>query len=127
MTTLTDTSLRSAEEARRLAMLANDGEKLDSLLAEELGYVHSTGGKDSKQSYIAKIAGGSLYYEKVDFASLQFRKIGNVGFVTGAMSATVSIGGKRRDVVNHYLAVWEHRGDAWKLLYLQGTPLSTAT
>ena len=126
MTTLNDKGLRDAEEARRLAMVANDGDQLGALLAEDLGYVHSTGGKDTKQSYVAKIASGTLRYEKVDFASLQFRLIGNVGFVTGAMKATVTGGGNRREVANNYLAVWEHGAGGWKMLYLQGTPVPAA-
>lgn len=126
MTTLNDKGLRDAEEARRLAMLGNDGSTLDGLLADDLGYMHSTGGKDSKQSYLAKIAGGTLRYEKVDFTSLQFRLIGNVGFVTGAMKAIVTSSGKHREVVNNYLAVWEHGAGGWKMLYLQGTPVPAA-
>lgn len=99
MTTLSATGLRGAEEARGLPMLANGGAKPDSVLAEELGYVHSTGGKGSKQSYLAKIAGGTLRCEKVDFASLEFRLVGSVGFVSGAMTASVLCGGEHLVVV----------------------------
>jgi hypothetical protein len=126
MTTLNDKGLREAEESRRLAMLANDGAQLGALLADELLYVHSTGGKDSKQSYVHRLASGALRYERVEFIEPAFRVIGTTGFVTAAMQAVVVSGGNHREVANNYLAVWEHGANGWKMLYLQGTPMPAA-
>ena len=122
-TTPDEASLRAAEEARRQAMLANDSVALGSMLADALCYVHSSGGKDTRESYVQKISNGTLQYKSCEFLTPEFRLIGNVGFVTARMLAKVVSSGNHREVANNYLAVWEHDDTAWKLLYLQGTPL----
>ena len=104
-------------------MLANDSVALGDILANALCYVHSSGGRDTKQSYVYKLSNGNLQYQTCDFFTPEFRLIGNVGFVTARMVANVVSSGSHREVANNYLAVWEHDGAAWKLLYLQGTPL----
>ena len=122
-TTPNEASLRTAEEARRQAMLANDSVALDALLADALCYVHSSGGKDTRGSYVDKVSNGTLQYKTCEFLTPEFRLIGHVGFVTAGMRAKVVSSGNHREVANNYLAVWEHDGSAWKLLYLQGTPV----
>lgn len=122
-TTPNEASLRAAEEARLQAMRANDSVALDALLADALCYVHSSGGTDTKESYVHKVGNGTLQYKTCEFLTPAFRLIGNAGFVTARMVAKVVSSGNHREVSNNYLAVWEHDGAAWKLLYLQGTPL----
>ncbi|MES2283210.1 MAG: nuclear transport factor 2 family protein [Pseudomonadota bacterium] len=124
MTTNNEQGLLAAEEARRQAMLDNDIARLEALLADGLAYVHSTGGTDSKQSYLKKLSGGDLLYETVEFVSPSARVIGTVGLVSAAMRATVTgrDGSNRRNVFNTYLAVWEHGPSGWVLQMLQGTP-----
>jgi hypothetical protein len=122
-TTPNEASLRTAEEARRQAMLANDSVALGNMLADALCYVHSSGGKDTRQSYVHKLSNGTLQYKTCEFLTPAFQLIGNVGLVTARMVANVVSSGNHREVANTYLAVWEHDGAAWKLLYLQGTPL----
>ncbi len=90
MTDNNEQGLLAAEEARRQAMLDNDIARLEALLADGLAYVHSTGGTDSKQSYLKKLSGGDLLYETVEFVSPSARVIGTVGLVSAAMRATVT-------------------------------------
>ena len=47
-------SLREAEETRRLAMLAGDTVALEELFSDTMTYVHSSGIKDSKQLDLAE-------------------------------------------------------------------------
>ena len=117
-------SLRAAEAARLLAMQNNDGAALGALLADALVYQHSTGARDTRESYLARMASGALHYEKVAFLTPEFRLVGadgRVGLVHARMLATVVGGGSRREVANTYLAVWEHQASGWKLVALQGT------
>ena len=122
--------LRAAEAARLQAMQNNDGAALGTLLSDALVYQHSTGARDTRQSYLARMASGALHYEKVEFLTPEFRLVGGVGrvgLVHARMLATVVGGGSRREVANSYLAVWEHSDEVntsgWKLVALQGTPL----
>jgi Domain of unknown function (DUF4440) len=62
VTRLDPESALAADQARRNAMAADDLEGLAALLADECLYVHSTGAVDTKQSYLAKLADGSIRY-----------------------------------------------------------------
>jgi hypothetical protein len=133
MNTPNENSLRAAEAARLQAMQNNDGAALGALLSDILIYQHSSGARDTRQSYLA----GSLHYDKVEFLTPEFRLIGGggcVGMVHGRMLATVVRDGTPREIANSYLAVWEH-GDnddkehhpsGWKLVALQGTTVVAA-
>ncbi|MES2188971.1 MAG: nuclear transport factor 2 family protein [Pseudomonadota bacterium] len=124
MTDNNEQGLRAAEEARRLAMVANDIDSLDSLLDDSLFYGHSIGGADTKQSYLDKLRSGSLQYKAVEFNDVSVRVIGTVGLLRASMRASV-IGkdGTQRHVANTYLGAWEHGTSGWKLLMVQGTAL----
>jgi len=62
MTDTLDTQIRSAEEQRCAAMLANDGAALDALLDPRLQFHHATGAVDGKEAYLAKMAAGRILY-----------------------------------------------------------------
>lgn len=116
-------SLRAAEEARRLAMLAGDTAALAALFSDALDYIHSSGIKDSKQSYLDQLASGALSYETLEFLEPAFRLLGQVGLVTARMQATVKRGDVRKHVASTFLAVWADSGGGWTLQIVQATPL----
>jgi Domain of unknown function (DUF4440) len=121
---MNEDGLRAAEDARLHAMQTNDGGALGALLSDALIYQHSSGARDTRQSYLGRMASGVLHYEKVEFLTPEFRLIGRVGLVHARMLATVVGGGNRREVSNSYLAVWhyeEQGAPGWKLVALQGT------
>ena len=72
-----------AEEQRRQAMLGGDIAALEALLSDGLVYVHSTGGRDTKTTYLNKLASGSLKYLSLSFEDLQVHGAGPVQVVTG--------------------------------------------
>lgn len=116
-----------AEEQRRQAMLSGDIAALDRLLSEGLVYVHSTGGRDSKTTYLDKLASGSLKYLTLSFEDLQVHGTGPVQVVTGRMSAEVSIQGQSKAVRSLFLTVWMPEPGAdgqqgLRMLAYQGAP-----
>ncbi|MDB5930297.1 MAG: nuclear transport factor 2 family protein [Polaromonas sp.] len=115
--------LLAAEEGRRLAMLAGDTQALGELLSESLVYRHSTGLKDSRQSYLEKLASGALRYQSLTFMAPVATLIGTAGMVAAEMHATVQRGELRQGIASTYLAVWQHTPDGWKLLAVQATAL----
>lgn len=133
MNTPNEDSLRAAEAARLHAMQTNDGVALGALLADSLIYQHSSGARDTRQSYLARMASGALRYAKVEFLTPEFRLVGGVGgpgrvgLVHARMLATVVRDGTPREIANSYLAVWEHNASGWKLVALQGTTVVAAT
>lgn len=114
------------EERRRQALLAGDLSALQGLLADELVYVHSTGACDRKDSYLAKLSGGSLKYLELNFSELQVQLL-QTAVVSGRMAAVVSKDGQHKNVASLFMTVWGCGADgAWRLYAHQGTPVPAA-
>jgi len=115
------------EERRRQALLAGDLPALRGLLADDLVYVHSTGVCDRRDSYLAKLSGGSLKYLELNFSELQVQLLQQAAVVSGRMAAVVSKDGQRKNVASLFMTVWGCGADgAWRLHAHQGTPLPAA-
>lgn len=112
------------EERRRQALLAGDLPALQGLLADDLIYVHSSGACDRKDSYLAKLSGGSLKYLELDFGGLQVHLLQQAAVVNGRMAAVISKDGQRKKVASLFMTVWGCGADgAWRLHAHQGTPV----
>ncbi len=122
LTEATEAGLRTAEEERRLTMLAADSLRLGNMLDESLLYVHSSGMTDSRTSYLQKLSSGALRYLSLIFACPRFTVLGNIGLVQAEMRATVLRNDSEHVLVSSYLAVWYHSASGWTLHAVQATP-----
>jgi Domain of unknown function (DUF4440) len=125
-TTHLKASLLEAEEARRQAMLDSNTQKLSTMMADSMVYVHSSGITDNKQAYLQLLSSGTVAYETVAFDGLNIQLIGQVGLITGTMKASLMRSGNRKQIATAYLAVWEHVGGDWLLHAVQATSLPVA-
>jgi uncharacterized protein (TIGR02246 family) len=120
-------TILALEERRRQALLAGDLPALQDLLAEGLVYTHSTAAHDGKDSYLAKLEGGSLKYLALAFTDLRAHPLAQAAVVTGRMAATIAKEGQQRQVASLFMTVWAQDADgAWRLHAHQGTPLPAA-
>ena len=110
------------EEARRNAMLQSDVATLDRLVSDMMIYTHSSGGKDTKASWLGKLTAGSLRYENLIFSDLSVIVVNDTALLTGRMNATAVHSGKPSIVDSLYLAVWVRQPTGWQLVAAQGTP-----
>lgn len=122
-TTHLKASLLEVEEARRLAMLGSDTDKLDLLMDDSMIYVHSSGIKDNKQAYLGLLSNGTVRYETLSFDNLTVKIIGQAGLISGNMLASVLRGDIRKKVAASYLAVWDNTAAGWQLQMVQATSL----
>lgn len=123
---LTDAVL-ALEARRREALLSSDWAALQGLLAEGLVYVHSTGASDTRSTYLAKLTGGVLRYQTLEFFDSRVQTFQNVAVVTGRMAATVIKDGQPRSVASLFMTVWSSEPDGvWRLHAHQGAPLPAA-
>ncbi len=116
-----------AEERRRQALLAGDLNALDDLLSPALVYIHSSGGQDSKTSYLEHMRSGSLQYQSMSFQDLKAHPASYCCIVTGRMLADVTRQGKPLSIRSQFMTVWAPApGTAdqpvWQLQAYQGTP-----
>lgn len=123
MLALSEAGLAAAEESRRLAMLGANTTHLAALLSESLIFVHSSGVRDSRDSYLEKLSSGALEYETLDFINPHHRLLGPLGLVHAGMRAMVLRGGGRYEVSSSTLAVWQYAEAGWKLLARQASPI----
>ena len=123
MTDKQQTEILALEEARRNAMLQSAVAMLEKLVSEVMIYTHSSGGKDTKASWLGKLTAGSLRYENLVFSDLKVTVVNDTGLLTGRMNATAIHSGKPSIVDSLYLAVWVRQPTGWQLVAAQGTPV----
>jgi len=115
------------EERRKQVLLAGDLPALQGLLADDLVYVHSTGGCDRKDSYLAKLSGGSLKYLELNFSELQVQLLQQAAVVHGRMAAVITKDVERKNVSSLFMTVWGCDADGvWRLHAHQGTTVPAA-
>lgn len=118
---------QSLERERAAAMLNNDQVALGRLLADDLVYVHSSGGADSKTSYLAHLAQGTIRYLILSLSDVALvRAQPGLVVLTGRMNAQVVRGERQIAVSSVYLAVWTQGVAGWQLVAFQGTGVAPA-
>ena len=125
---ITHEAVLDLEHRRCEAMLAGDSVALEALQSEALVYVHSTGTRDTRSSYLRKIRGGAMRYLRLQWTELQVQVLPGAALVTGRMDATVLKDWQEKPVRSAFLTVWVAEptpagGIAWRLRAHQGTPL----
>ena len=113
----------AAEDRRYQAMLDGDLAALDELCAAELSYAHSSGTRDTKDEYLAKIGSGYYVYQRVDHPVERVEVAGDTAVVVGRMTADITVQGTPKTIDNLALAVWTRASGDWRLLAYAPTPL----
>jgi ketosteroid isomerase-like protein len=113
----------AAEDERYLAMAEGDLQTLDRLLADEVSYAHSSGVRDTKEQYFAKLRSGYYDYHRIDHPVERVDVLGDTAIVVGRMTADLTVDGTRKTIDNLALAVWTRTDKGWRLLAYAPTPL----
>jgi hypothetical protein len=115
--------VENLEKQRYDAMLASDVETLRKLCSVDLAYTHSSGERDDKESYLAKVASGFFTYHEIIRSADRILMLDGTALVMGRMTARGTVEGIVRQIDNAYLAVWAREADGWKFVAYQPTPL----
>ena len=111
------------EAQRYNAMLANSVERVAGLLHMDLVYTHSFGERDTKDSYLRKLAEGYFRYHEIEHEVERVLEAGECIILVGSMRATTTVGETIRHIHNANMAVWCRQGGIWTLLAYQPRPL----
>jgi ketosteroid isomerase-like protein len=114
-------AIRALEDRRYRAMTDADVATLEELLSDDLVYGHSDASRDTKKSYLDKVAGGYFDYGPLSHPEAGIVVHGDVAVVTGDMVGEVRILGQTRVLNSSALAVWAREDGRWVLLAFQPT------
>jgi hypothetical protein len=112
-----------AEDRRYRAMTDGDLPALAELLAPELSYAHSSGVRDTRDEYLAKLRSGYYVYRRIEHPVERVAVAGDGAIVVGRMTADVDVDGVPKTIDNLALAVWTRAGGSWQLLAYAPTRL----
>jgi len=119
---MTDTSIDAAIKALYQAMLAHDIAALDTLLAAECRYVHSTGVVESKAEFLAGVRDGLYEYELVQPNAPQITVDGALAVLFDILDFRGGPRGVARPPVKLITTlVWARGADGWRLTHRHAT------
>jgi uncharacterized protein DUF4440 len=113
----------AAEDRRYRAMQDADLATLDELCADELSYAHSSGVRDTKDEYLAKVRSGYYVYRRIDHPVERVAVVGDTAVVIGRMTADLDVDGVPKTIDNLALAVWSGASGSWQLVAFAPTSL----
>jgi ketosteroid isomerase-like protein len=116
---MTDDDVRAvlaAEDRRYAAMIDADLPALDELCADELSYAHSSGARDTKAEYFAKIESGYYVYHRLEHPVERVEVVGDTAIVVGRMTGDIDSDGRPKHLDSLALAVWARTATGWRLL-----------
>ena len=116
--------VRQAEMAWVAAVKANDFAKLESYLAPDLIYTHSTGIIEDKAAYLKALKSGNQKYDEIAHSNLRIKAYGgDTGVVTARVRMTGQSKGNPFDNQLLMMHVWVKQGGRWQLAAHQTTRL----
>lgn len=118
-------AVRTAEQRRCAAMLANDVAALGALLDPRLQFHHATGAVDGKDAYLAKMAAGRIEYVAIRWdEELVTPLAAEAALLTGRMTTDVRVEGVGKRLNNRVTTAWARYGEEWRLVAFQSTPIT---
>lgn len=121
------TKVTECSAARMKALVDSDLDKLSTLLADNLRYVHATGVSHDRAAYLHFVR-ERLRFLDVRLESPVIKEHGPIAVVTGLLVQHVIRKGESEPVTlsSWAIEVWE-RTDSWRLIDFQSTRLPAET
>jgi hypothetical protein len=115
----------AADGERVRALLANDFGALETLLGNDLTYVHSNGMLDTKASYIDSLRSGASRYLTMDMSDVSVRALSeDVAVINAKFEARVLVRGGEVNPKPRVLMVYARRDGRWQMVAWQSTPIA---
>ena len=111
------------DRKRMQAMTEKDLATLDSLLADDLIYTHSSARVDTKQSLIANMKSGATVYSSIEPSDVKAQDLGDAVVLTGIAWIKVVSRGKDLDFGVRFTDAYARRGGGWQMVAWQSTRL----
>ncbi len=121
--TTTEQDILAAAEVYRKAMVAADGEALNSITSDDLSYGHSDADIQTKAQFVDSITSGESVFVTLQLDCLHIQVLGNLAILRHHFVANTNDGGIPRSVNLHILWVWQQNKSHWQLLARQAVKI----
>jgi len=111
------------DRKRMQAMVAKDLATLESLLADDLIYTHSSARLDTKQSLIVGMTSGSTVYTGCEPSDVKAQDLGDTVVLTGSCRISVMAQGRPNSFSVRFTDVYANKGGQWQMVAWQSTRL----
>ena len=111
------------DKKRMTAMAQKDVATLNTLLADDLVYTHSSARLDTKQSLIGAMESGSTVYTSVEPSDVKAQDLGDSVVLTGSCRISVMSGGRPNNFGVRFTDVYANKGGRWQMVTWQSTRL----
>jgi ketosteroid isomerase-like protein len=119
------TDILAVENARFTAMMRADVVALDTLLADDLVYTHTTGRTETKVQFLESLRTRRLTYDSIAPLERHIRDLGgDAAVVTGRARMVVHVGAEFRRFEILFTDVLVRRGRRWQTIVWQSTRTS---
>ncbi|HEY1934459.1 MAG TPA: nuclear transport factor 2 family protein [Acetobacteraceae bacterium] len=112
------------DRKRMTAMAEKDIATLQTLLADDLIYCHSSARLDTKQSLIGAMQSGATVYTGVDPSDVKAQDLGDAVVLTGIARIQVVSNGKPNAFSVRFTDVYGKQGGNWQMVTWQSTRLA---
>lgn len=110
-------------ETKRLqGLIDGDLFTLETLMSDDLVYIHSNGICDTKQSLIRSIADGVRKYTKLSPRKSDVRQFDEIFIITGEIDISYIARGISNDTAIAFTAIWRADAHAARLISWQSSP-----
>ena len=117
-------SVKAADKLWASATVKNDKATLNTVLADDLVYTHSTGDKDGKAAFIENLSNGVRKYAKIDHEQMSVRLYGNTAVLDGDIQIVTDQKGVVGPAHLHIIHVWVYKAGHWQLVAHQSLRLA---
>jgi ketosteroid isomerase-like protein len=111
------------DKKRMTAMAQKDVATLNTLLADDPVYTHSSARLDTKQSLIGAMESGSTVYTSVEPSDVKAQDLGDTVVLTGSCRISVTSGGRPNSFGVRFTDVYANKGGRWQMVAWQSTRL----
>ena len=112
------------DRKRMQAMANKDIDTLNTLLADDLIYTHSSARLDTKQSLIGNMQSGATVYNAVEPSDVKAQDLGSAVVLTGVARIRVTSGGTPNAFAVRFTDVYANKGGKWQMVTWQSTRLA---
>jgi ketosteroid isomerase-like protein len=111
------------DKKRMDAMAQKDLAALNTLIADDLVYTHSTARLDTKASLIGNMESGGTVYTSVVPSDVKAQDLGDTVVLTGSCRISVMSNGRPNSFGVRFTDVWANKGGRWQMVTWQSTRL----